>query len=168
MDYERLKDSWSDVEDRDGIRLSWNTFPSSRMVLWHAFGILQTALIRLQEASRLVVPIGALYTPLKEKPDSPLLQYEPVTCKAPCRAVLNPFAYVLKGKTGALQLTITVLLTHELGYGSVLSVYQEILSLLITKTSRKTQSLQNFIQKVLQLSIDWLGQRRHRQYSYTS
>ncbi|KAL2051332.1 hypothetical protein ABVK25_008384 [Lepraria finkii] len=77
MDYEALKDQWSEIEDRDGIRLSWNTFPSSRM-----------------EASRLVVPIGALYTPLKEKPDTPLLQYEPVTCKAPCRAVLNPFATV--------------------------------------------------------------------------
>jgi protein transport protein SEC23 len=37
------------------------------------------------------VPIAALYTPLKEKLDTPLLQYEPVTCKAPCRAVLNPF-----------------------------------------------------------------------------
>ncbi|CAF9926584.1 GTPase-activating protein S23 [Imshaugia aleurites] len=77
MDYEALKDQWSEVEDRDGIRLSWNTFPSTRM-----------------EASRLVVPIGALYTPLKEKPDTPLLQYEPVTCKVPCRAVLNPFATV--------------------------------------------------------------------------
>jgi hypothetical protein len=33
MEYESLKDQWSDVEDRDGIRLSWNTFPSSRMVL---------------------------------------------------------------------------------------------------------------------------------------
>lgn len=32
MDYEALKDQWSDVEDRDGVRLSWNTFPSSRMV----------------------------------------------------------------------------------------------------------------------------------------
>jgi hypothetical protein len=32
MDYEALKDQWSDVEDRDGIRLSWNTFPSTRMV----------------------------------------------------------------------------------------------------------------------------------------
>ena len=32
MEYETLKDQWSDVEDRDGIRLSWNTFPSSRMV----------------------------------------------------------------------------------------------------------------------------------------
>ncbi|EEH16079.2 protein transporter SEC23 [Paracoccidioides brasiliensis Pb03] len=77
MDYEALKDQWSEVEDRDGIRLSWNTFPSTRM-----------------EASRLVVPIGAIYTPLKEKPESPLLQYEPVTCKQPCRAVLNPFANV--------------------------------------------------------------------------
>lgn len=32
MEYENLKDQWSEVEDRDGIRLSWNTFPSSRMV----------------------------------------------------------------------------------------------------------------------------------------
>ena len=78
MDYEALKEQWSDIEDRDGIRLSWNTFPSTRM-----------------EASRLVVPIGALYTPLKEKTDgTPLLQYEPVTCKPPCRAVLNPYCQV--------------------------------------------------------------------------
>lgn len=48
----------------------------------------------IQEASRLVVPIGALYTPLKEKPDAPLLHFEPVVCKAPCRSVLNPFWYV--------------------------------------------------------------------------
>ncbi|PGH16048.1 protein transporter SEC23 [Helicocarpus griseus UAMH5409] len=77
MDYDALKDRWSEVEDSDGIRLSWNTFPSTRM-----------------EASRLVVPIGAIYTPLKEKPDTPLLTYEPVTCKQPCRAVLNPYANV--------------------------------------------------------------------------
>jgi protein transport protein SEC23 len=78
MDYEALKEQWSDIEDRDGIRLSWNTFPSTRM-----------------EASRLVVPIGCLYTPLKEKSDeTPLLTYEPVTCKPPCRAVLNPFCQV--------------------------------------------------------------------------
>lgn len=77
MDYDALKDQWSDIEERDGIRLSWNTFPSSRM-----------------EASRLVVPIGALYTPLKEKPDGALLSYAPVVCKTPCRAVLNPFCQV--------------------------------------------------------------------------
>ncbi|KAI5287493.1 GTPase-activating protein S23 [Ascosphaera aggregata] len=77
MDFEALKDQWSDIEERDGIRLSWNTFPSNRV-----------------DASRMVVPIAAMYTPLKEKPDTPLLQYEPVTCKAPCRAVLNPFCQV--------------------------------------------------------------------------
>lgn len=32
MDYEALKEQWGEVEDRDGIRLSWNVFPSSRMV----------------------------------------------------------------------------------------------------------------------------------------
>lgn len=32
VDYEVLKEQWSDIEDRDGVRLSWNTFPSSRMV----------------------------------------------------------------------------------------------------------------------------------------
>lgn len=32
MDYETLKEHWSEVEDRDGVRLSWNVFPTSRMV----------------------------------------------------------------------------------------------------------------------------------------
>lgn len=32
MDYEALKEQWSDIEEQDGVRLSWNTFPSSRMV----------------------------------------------------------------------------------------------------------------------------------------
>lgn len=77
MDLETLKDQWTEAEERDGVRLSWNTFPSTRM-----------------EASRLVVPIGAVYTPLKELEQQPLLQYEPVTCKQPCRAVLNPYANV--------------------------------------------------------------------------
>ena len=32
MDYEALKEQWSEVEEQDGVRLSWNVFPSSRMV----------------------------------------------------------------------------------------------------------------------------------------
>jgi hypothetical protein len=32
MDFEQLKEQWSQMEDRDGVRLSWNVFPSSRMV----------------------------------------------------------------------------------------------------------------------------------------
>jgi protein transport protein SEC23 len=38
-------------EDRDGVRISWNVWPSSRI-----------------EATRLVAPLGVLFTPLKERP----------------------------------------------------------------------------------------------------
>jgi hypothetical protein len=57
-----------------GVRFSWNTWPSSRL-----------------EATRTVVPIAALYTPLKEREDLPPVLYEPVTCKPPCKAILNPY-----------------------------------------------------------------------------
>lgn len=61
-------------EDRDGVRFSWNLWPSSRL-----------------EATRLVVPVSCLFTPLKERPDLPPVQYEPVLCsRANCKAVLNP------------------------------------------------------------------------------
>ena len=61
-------------EDRDGVRFSWNLWPSSRL-----------------EATRLVVPVSCLFTPLKERPNLPPVQYEPVLCsRANCKAVLNP------------------------------------------------------------------------------
>ena len=82
--------NFEDVEERDGeslclrlraeaytvsgVRLSWNVWPSSRI-----------------EATRTVVPISALYTPLTVREDLPPVLYEPVTCKPPCRAVLNPY-----------------------------------------------------------------------------
>lgn len=59
-----------------GVRLSWNVWPSSRI-----------------EATRTVVPISALYTPLKLREDLPPVLYEPVACKPPCRAILNPYWY---------------------------------------------------------------------------
>uniref|UniRef100_A0A3Q3IVF2 Protein transport protein SEC23 n=1 Tax=Monopterus albus TaxID=43700 RepID=A0A3Q3IVF2_MONAL len=65
-------------EDRDGVRFSWNFWPSSRL-----------------EATRLVVPVSCLFTPLKERPDLPPVQYEPVLCsRANCKAVLNPLCQV--------------------------------------------------------------------------
>ena len=40
-----------------------------------------------------------LYTPLKERADLPPVLYEPVTCKAPCRAILNPYCQIdVRGK----------------------------------------------------------------------
>jgi hypothetical protein len=55
-----------------GVRLSWNIWPSSRILD--------------SEATRIVVPVSALYTPLKilsRSSSSPI-----VTCKPPCRAIL--------------------------------------------------------------------------------
>ncbi|TIA94136.1 hypothetical protein E3P81_00346 [Wallemia ichthyophaga] len=70
-----------DVEERDGIRLSWNVWPSSRI-----------------EATRTVVPISALYVPFKEREDLPPVLYEPVTCKS-CRSILNPYCQIdVRGK----------------------------------------------------------------------
>ncbi|KAI7892638.1 protein transporter SEC23 [Mucor mucedo] len=64
------------IEEQDGIRFSWNAWPSSRI-----------------EANKTVVPISCLYTPLKEREDFNVnpIWYEPVHCKPPCRAVLNPY-----------------------------------------------------------------------------
>ncbi|KAI8088779.1 protein transporter SEC23 [Halteromyces radiatus] len=70
---------FSEIEEQDGIRFSFNAWPSSRV-----------------EATKAVVPISCTYTPLKEREDflnSPIC-YEPVTCKAPCRAILNPYCQI--------------------------------------------------------------------------
>lgn len=65
-------------EERDGIRFTWNVWPSSKL-----------------EATRLVMPVGCLYQPFKEKPDLPPLQYEPLLCmRNQCRAILNPLCQV--------------------------------------------------------------------------
>lgn len=65
-------------EDRDGIRFTWNVWPSSRI-----------------EATRLVVPLGCLYQPIKERADLPPIQYDPVLCtRSNCRAILNPLCQV--------------------------------------------------------------------------
>jgi protein transport protein SEC23 len=46
------------------------------------------------EATRMVVPLGCLYTPLKAIEGLPLLPYEPVMCKGTCAAMLNPYCRV--------------------------------------------------------------------------
>ena len=39
-----------------------------------------------------MVPPSLLYTPLKERPDLPLIGYDPVMCcRSTCQAILNPF-----------------------------------------------------------------------------
>lgn len=66
-------------EDRDGIRFTWNMWPSSRI-----------------DATRLVVPLGCLYQPLKERNDLPVINYDPVVCTRSntCKGILNPMCQV--------------------------------------------------------------------------
>jgi len=66
------------MEEQDGVRFSFTTWPTSRL-----------------EATRCVVPLGCNYTPLKKIVDGPPpLPYEPIFCRGPCRAVLNPACQV--------------------------------------------------------------------------
>jgi len=51
MDYDSLKDQWNEIEERDGVRLSWNTFPSSRMVC-------NVPVLNLKHA--LIEPLGSI------------------------------------------------------------------------------------------------------------
>lgn len=66
-------------EDRDGVRFTWNVWPSSRV-----------------ESQKLIVPLSVLYQPFKERSDiNNVVAYEPVVCtRAQCRAILNPMCQV--------------------------------------------------------------------------
>ncbi|XP_064103382.1 protein transport protein Sec23A-like [Macrobrachium nipponense] len=65
-------------ESREGVRFSWNVWPSSRI-----------------EATRMVVPVASMYTPLKKRDDLPPICYEPLRCQqAQCGAILNPLCQV--------------------------------------------------------------------------
>jgi protein transport protein SEC23 len=78
-------------EDLDGISFSWNTWPTTRI-----------------EANRTVVPIGAIYTPLKTRPaDFPPVEYPPVVCK--CKAILNPYCGIdIASRTWTCQVHTTM------------------------------------------------------------
>ena len=60
-------------EQQDGVRFSWNYWPNTKI-----------------GATRITLPVGALYTPLKEIEGSQPVEYPPITCKK-CASVLNPY-----------------------------------------------------------------------------
>ncbi|KAL8227966.1 hypothetical protein R6Q57_015550 [Mikania cordata] len=66
-----------DLETQDAVRMPWNVLPGTK-----------------QEAAQCVIPISAIYTPIKPLPETtPLLPYSPLRCRN-CRSVLNPFSIV--------------------------------------------------------------------------
>ena len=77
------------LESIDGIRLSFNIFPNNK-----------------QEANKCILPLGALYSPLKNSINNnsnnnnntsfvQRVNYDPLRCKnVNCGAILNPYCQV--------------------------------------------------------------------------
>ncbi|KAE9459914.1 hypothetical protein C3L33_08184, partial [Rhododendron williamsianum] len=66
-----------DLETQDGVRMPWNVIPGTK-----------------HDSSNAIIPVSALYTPLKPLPSTtPTLPYAPLRCRN-CRSVLNPFSIV--------------------------------------------------------------------------
>ena len=135
-----------------GVRFSWNCWPSSRI-----------------EANRTVVPIAALYIPLKPREDLPPVLYEPVTCKStPCRAVLNPYWYVTLIYAPGIDLTLCVAkLISEENYGYVLSASRAMHSLPIIRTSLVQIFPQSSYQNTLPSSIRLAARHKFLLYFFS-
>lgn len=69
---------FEEAEDINGVRFAWNSFPSTKA-----------------EASKIVVPTGVLYTPIKYREDLSVAAYDPCYCQnTQCRSILNPYCSV--------------------------------------------------------------------------
>jgi len=68
--------AFHDMERQDGVRLSWNVWPHSRL-----------------GAAKCVVPFTATYAPNAPLENMPVVPYEPIHCKT-CGAVLNAYCSV--------------------------------------------------------------------------
>ncbi|XP_073225298.1 protein transport protein SEC23 E-like isoform X2 [Cicer arietinum] len=66
----------TDPEGVDGVRMTWNVWPRSKV-----------------EASKCVIPLAVTLYVIRPHPDIPRLPYAPLRCKT-CSAALNPFARV--------------------------------------------------------------------------
>lgn len=64
------------LEEADGIRMPWNVIPGTR-----------------EDALSCVVPVSAIYTPLKPIDKMTVVPYSPLRCRM-CRSILNPFSSV--------------------------------------------------------------------------
>lgn len=69
--------NFEDTEDRDGVRVTWNNVPKSKL-----------------QHQRNVAPLAVLYTPFNKKAEVPLLEVLDMHRCRQCKAFLNPFATV--------------------------------------------------------------------------
>ncbi|EFN51277.1 hypothetical protein CHLNCDRAFT_141205 [Chlorella variabilis] len=71
-----LQAEFAELEEIDGVRMTWNVWPHSRL-----------------EAAKCVIPFCTLYSPARQTSQLQVVEYDPVTCKT-CGSVLNPYASV--------------------------------------------------------------------------
>ena len=75
-----------EAEKIDGVRLSWNVWPTSRL-----------------EQVKLVIPLGVMYTPLMNQQEVYRCDYAPLKCrKEPCSAILSPWRYLYTATSPSL------------------------------------------------------------------
>ncbi|KAJ1606218.1 putative Sec23 [Cryptosporidium canis] len=67
---------YQEQENQTGVRFNWNIWPSTKL-----------------EATRVEIPLGCLFTPLKESSKLQLVEYEPIRCRA-SGCILNPYCPV--------------------------------------------------------------------------
>lgn len=69
---------FADRERVNGCRFSWSIWPSCRV-----------------DSTKIVVPLGCMYTPLFDNEHMPLVEAEPIQCRSrDCMGVLNPYCRV--------------------------------------------------------------------------
>mmetsp|Transcript_86299 Transcript_86299/g.136204 ORF Transcript_86299/g.136204 Transcript_86299/m.136204 type:complete len:748 (+) Transcript_86299:80-2323(+) len=69
---------WNAQEQINGTRMSWNIWPSTKV-----------------DAVKIIVPVGALYTPMKTTENLQLVEYEPIYCRNNnCGSILNPYCVI--------------------------------------------------------------------------
>ncbi len=74
-----MAEAFQQLEEADAIRLSWNVWPNSRL-----------------EATKSVVPFGALYTPIKRLPNMPVSRLcHLFSCRSHPYAVANITSYAV-------------------------------------------------------------------------
>ncbi|EXB73685.1 Protein transport protein SEC23 [Morus notabilis] len=66
----------TDIDGIDGVRMTWNAWPRTKV-----------------EASKCVIPLAAVISPIRPHPEIATLDYYPLRCKT-CAAILNPFCRV--------------------------------------------------------------------------
>lgn len=71
-----MENPFAQEEQLNGTRWTWTVLPATK-----------------SEAQNMIIPVGCMYTPLKQIDDMPVLPYDPVICKS-CRAILNPYWFV--------------------------------------------------------------------------